>query len=276
VTGPVRLPLPRQLRTVFISDIHLGSRNCHAHALAAFLAGLSCDRLYLVGDIVDLWWMSRARTAWQHDHTLIVERLHAMAKAGTELVYIPGNHDRPIRRFVGLGLPGVRVRRRAIHRTADGKRLLVTHGDEFDAITHFGGWQERLGDLLYTAILAGNRVTNRLRRALGLRYWSMAEFLKRRSAAAERYIERYVHACVADARRRGLDGILSGHIHRPGLTKVEGMIYANDGDWVESLTAITEDRDGALSLVRWNGAVETLVTLAPRLVLVPPGEARAA
>lgn len=273
--NPAAAPVPLR-RAVFISDVHLGSRHCHAAELADFLARLRCKRLYLVGDIVDLWWMSRARVAWNHDHTRVFERLHAMAREGTELVYIPGNHDRPIRRFCGLGLPRMRVRRRAIHRTVDGKRLLVTHGDEFDAITHFGGFQERLGDLLYTAILAGNRVTNRLRRLFGLRYWSMAEFLKRQSGAAERYIERYVRACAADASRRGLDGILSGHIHRPGLTQVDGMIYANDGDWVESLTAITEDHEGALSLVRWTGTIETLVTLAPRRVAVDAVEPRAA
>jgi UDP-2,3-diacylglucosamine pyrophosphatase LpxH len=261
--------LPTRLRTVFVSDLHLGSSNCHADALVAFLAAVRCDRLYLVGDIIDLWWMTERRAAWHHDHTRVFERLQEMAREGTEIVYIPGNHDRPLRRFCGLMLPRMKLRRRAIHRTADGRRLLVTHGDEFDGVTHFGNWQEWLGDKVYYAILAGNRATNRVRRLLGLRYWSLAEFLKRRSGAAERYIARFVQACVGDARRRGLDGIVCGHIHRPELRQVDGVLYANDGDWVESLSALTEDRDGTLRLVRWSGRIEQHETLPPRLVLEP-------
>lgn len=258
----LRGPAPN--RAVFVSDTHLGSVHSHAGALADFLAQLRCDRLYLVGDIVDLWWISRNRTAWGRDHNRVVEALHALRRAGTELVYIPGNHDRPLRHMVGLALPRMQVRRRMVHTCADGKRLWVTHGDEFDAITHFGGFQEKLGDWLYNQILHGNRLTNAWRRRLGLRYWSMADFLKSKSRAAEGYIERYVHACAADARRRGLDGIVSGHIHRPALTSVDGIVYANDGDWVESMTALSESRDGTLSLLRWRGAIETVAELAPR------------
>ena len=259
-------------RAVFISDTHLGSVHSHAGELADFLGQFSCERLYLVGDIVDLWWISRNRTAWGRDHNRVVEALHALRRAGTELVYIPGNHDRPLRHMVGLALPRMQVRRRMVHVCADGKRLWVTHGDEFDAITHFGGFHEKLGDWLYTQILHGNRLTNAWRRRLGLRYWSMAEFLKSKSLAAERYIERYVRACVDDARRRGLDGIVSGHIHRPALTSVEGIVYANDGDWVENMTALAESQDGTLSLLRWRGAIETVAELAPRRrVLQPDG-----
>ncbi len=273
MNAPLRLPLGTGLRSVFISDLHLGSKNCHADALADFLAATHCEHLYLVGDIVDLWWLSERRAAWGAAHHRVIEALHAMARAGTRLTYIPGNHDRPVRRFTGLILPRLRVRRRAIHDTADGRRLLVTHGDEFDAITHFGGFQEWLGDKLYEAILAGNRLTNRARRALGLRYWSLAEFLKRQSGAAERYIARYVDAALASARARGLDGIVCGHIHRPALFERAGLIYANDGDWVESLTALTEDACGRLSLVRWDGraiVMQHLESRAPSLASVWP------
>lgn len=261
---PVALRPRPASRAVFVSDTHLGSIHSHAGELADFLAQVSCERLYLVGDIVDLWWISRNRTAWGRDHSRVVEALHALRRVGTELVYIPGNHDRPLRHLVGLALPRMQVRRRMVHVCADGKRLWVTHGDEFDAITHFGGFQEKLGDWLYTQILHGNRLTNAWRRRLGLRYWSMAEFLKSKSAAAERYIERYVRACVDDARRRGVDGIVSGHIHRPALTSVDGVVYANDGDWVENMTALAESHDGTLALLRWRGTVETLAELAPR------------
>lgn len=254
--------LQHRRRAVFISDVHLGSKHCHAAELADFLAVLRCDRLYLVGDIVDLWWMSMRRAVWTPAQQRVFEGLHALARAGTELIYVPGNHDRSARRFCGLVLPRMQVRRRAIHTALDGRRLLVTHGDDYDGITHFGGLQERFGDWLYYRILTGNQWVNQLRRRLGLRYWSLAEFLKRRSAAAERYIARFVQAGADDAKRRGLDGVICGHIHRAALFERDGQIYANDGDWVESLTAICEDPDGTFRLLSHTG--QTLAMVAPR------------
>ena len=279
-----------RLRAVFISDVHLGSRHCHAAELAEFLAGLQCRKLYLVGDIVDLWWLAQKRAVWGAAQHRVVEALHALARKGTELIYVPGNHDRPIRRFCGLMLPQMSVRRRVIHTLLDGRRLLVTHGDDYDAATRWqlslpvgnssapptpiasskrdeaiapftqGGWrgfvrnlEYELGDWLYYVILHGNRMTNALRRRFGLRYWSLADFLKRQSGAAERYIERFMHAGLADARRRGLDGIVCGHIHRADLCTVEGLVYANDGDWVESLSALAEDAEGNLCLIEHGG-----------------------
>jgi UDP-2,3-diacylglucosamine pyrophosphatase LpxH len=253
-------------RTVFLSDLHLGSKHCHAAELAIFLTGLRCDRLYLVGDIVDLWWIASRRPHWGADENRVIEALHDLRRGGTEIVYIPGNHDRPIRRICGLALPAMRVRRRAIHRTVDGRRLLVTHGDEFDSVTQFGNLQERFGDWLYERILTGNKLLNLTRQRLGLRYWSLAEFLKRRSGAAERYIARYVQAGIEDAHRRGLDGIVCGHIHRAALIQRDGLIYANDGDWVESLTAFVEEEDGTLRLLSHRG--EVLAEVPPRLQLV--------
>jgi UDP-2,3-diacylglucosamine pyrophosphatase LpxH len=237
---------PRR-RAAFISDVHLGAAHCHAEELAAFLGTLDVERLYLVGDIVDLWWMSAKRAAWGHGQNHVVEALHRLRAAGTELIYVPGNHDRPIRRFCGLMLPRMSVRRRVIHTTADGRRLLVVHGDDYDSATQFGGFQEELGDWLYERILTGNRIANALRRRFGLRYWSLADFLKRQSGAAERYIARFIEAGLDDVRRRGLDG----------------LVYANDGDWVESLTALVEDRDGTLRLLDHRG--ETLKRLGPKV-----------
>ena len=250
---------PPMRRAVFLSDVHLGSRHCHAAELATFLTTLRCRRLYLVGDIVDLWWMAQRRAQWGNAQNRVVEALHALRRAGTEIVYIPGNHDRPIRKFCGLALPAMQVRRRAIHVTADGRRLLVTHGDDYDAVTHFGGLQERLGDWLYYRLLTGNKLVNGLRRRFGLRYWSLSEYLKRQSTAAERYIGRFVQAGRDDARRRGLDGIICGHIHRASLLQRDGLVYANDGDWVESLTALSEEMDGSLRLLAHTG--ETLAML---------------
>ena len=174
---------PPMRRAVFLSDVHLGSRHCHAAELATFLTTLRCRRLYLVGDIVDLWWMAQRRALWDAAHNRVVEALHALRRDGTEIIYVPGNHDRPARRFCGLMLPAMQVRRRAIHVTADGRRLLVVHGDDYDSITHFGGLQERFGDWLYYRILTWNQRTNALRRRFGLRYWSLAEFLKRQRVA---------------------------------------------------------------------------------------------
>lgn len=253
---PTRLPPPRpHHRAVFVSDVHLGAKHCHAAELAAFLDGLRCDRLYLVGDIVDLWWMAQRRARWGAAQIRVVEALHALRRAGTTIVYVPGNHDRALRRVCGFALPAMQVRRRTVHETADGRRLLVTHGDDYDAVTHFGGLQERFGDWLYYRILTGNQWLNSARRKLGMRYWSLSEFLKQRSGAAERYIERFVQAGLDDARRRGLDGIVCGHIHRAALVERDGLVYANDGDWVESLTALAEAPDGSLQLLSHQGDV---------------------
>lgn len=254
-------PAPRR-RAVFLSDLHLGAGHCHATELADFLGAIECDRLYLLGDIVDLWWLSSRRAHWGAAENRVIERMHAMRRAGTEIVYVPGNHDRPARRLCGLVLPAMRVRRRVVHVTADGRRLLLVHGDDYDAVTQFGNLQEKFGDWLYDRILTGNRWFNLMRRRLRLRYWSLAEFLKRRSSAAERYIARFVEAGLDDARRRGLDGIVCGHIHRAALEHRDGMIYANDGDWVENLTACVEEMDGTLRLLSHRG--EILAEIPPR------------
>lgn len=255
-------PGERRLRAVFISDVHLGTKHCHAAELADFLDGLRCERLYLVGDIIDLWWIARRRTRWNGGHARVIEALHALHRRGTVLIYVPGNHDRRVRHLCGLMVPGMRVRRRAIHVTADGRRLLVTHGDDYDSVTQFGDLQERLGDWIYYRILSCDRLLNLARRRLGRRHWSLSAFVKRQSGAAERYIARFVQAGLDDAARRQLDGIVCGHIHRAGLMQRDGLVYANDGDWVESLTALTEDADGALRLVSHHG--ELLAEIPPR------------
>ncbi len=250
-------------RAAFISDLHLGARHCHAAELAAFLGRLRCSTLYLVGDIVDFWWMAQRRAVWDADCQRVVDALHALHRGGTRIVYVPGNHDRPLRRFSGLLLPGMQLRRRAVHRMRDGRRLLVLHGDDYDSITQFGGLHEKLGDWLYERILDGNRHYNRWRRWRGQRYWSLADFLKRQSGTAERYIARFVQAGLDDARQRGFDGVVCGHIHRPALLERDGLVYANDGDWVESLSALVETHDGRLQLRDHHDAVQS--ELAPRL-----------
>ena len=261
--------LDRHWRTVFISDVHLGSNHCHAEELADFLVTLRCERLFLIGDIIDFWYLSRQRVTWGGDQSRVLEMLHALARRGTQIIYIPGNHDRAIRRFCGLTLPMMKIRRRCVHVTVDGRRLLVVHGDAYDAVTHFGGMQEKFGDWLYYRILTANRWLNRIRRRTGFRYWSVAEFLKSRSGAAERYIERFVQAGLDDARKRGLDGIVCGHIHRAALLQRDGLIYANDGDWVESLTAFVEAPDGGLLLLSHRGEVIGEILPRPKALGAP-------
>ncbi|MGC3973215.1 MAG: UDP-2,3-diacylglucosamine diphosphatase [Nitrospira sp.] len=176
---------------------------------------------------------------------------------------MPGNHDRSVRKFCGLMLEGmVQIRRRLIHITADGRRLLVLHGDDYDNVTHFGTLQEKFGDWLYYRILYANGLLNGVRRTFGLRYWSLAEYVKRKSVAAERYIERFVQAGLDDAKARGLDGVICGHIHRGALIERDGLIYANDGDWVESLSALCEECEGSPAAVAHTG--EMLAEIAPR------------
>ncbi|MFO1493890.1 MAG: UDP-2,3-diacylglucosamine diphosphatase [Lysobacterales bacterium] len=252
----------------FISDLHLGSTNCHAEALCDFLAHVRTEKLYLVGDVVDLWWISARRARFDRHQHQVLQQLHRLARVGTELIYIPGNHDRPLRDLCGLVLPRMTVRRQAIHRAADGRRYLVTHGDDFDAHVQRGDWQEWLGDRLYDYILAGNRLTHQMRQRLGLRYWSLADFIKRQSSQAERYIARFREAALRAAAARGLAGVICGHIHRPALEQIDGLIYANDGDWVESMTALREGPNGQLALLRWTGRHELLAEMqaAPLLL----------
>jgi UDP-2,3-diacylglucosamine pyrophosphatase LpxH len=251
------------MRSAFLSDLHLGSRNCQVEALIEFLGQIRCQQLYLVGDVFDLWWMTRFRARFGKAERQVIAQLDRLARRGTEVIYIPGNHDHPIRNWSGLPLARWKIRRRAVHSLLDGRRLLVTHGDEFDSLVRLGGLEEWLGEQMHEVLLSGNRWTNRARQALGLPYWSLANFLKSQSSRAERFIERFRRAVLADVRRRGLDGVVCGHVHLPELRQIDGLIYANDGDWVESLTAITEDLDGRLALVRASAVPLMIQELAP-------------
>lgn len=249
---PERPALP-EVRTAFLSDLHLGSPHCQADELLACLQQLRCERLYLVGDILDLWWIRRRRLCWSATETAIFERLRRLPGSGTELIYLPGNHDEPLRGLVGQTIGAATVRRRAIHATADGRRLLVTHGDEFDAQTHRGDLRERFGEWCYDSLCGIDAALKTLRIALGLRRWSLARYVKTHTPAAQAYVARYRAAVLADARRRGLDGAICGHIHQPELLETADGLYANDGDFVEHCSALVETRSGALKLVEWHG-----------------------
>jgi UDP-2,3-diacylglucosamine pyrophosphatase LpxH len=243
-------PRPRRYRTIWISDIHLGTRGCKADALLDFLRLTESDTLYLVGDIVDGWQLKRS-WYWRQSHNDVVQKLLRKARKGTRVVYIPGNHDEALRDFTALHFGGIVVEAEAIHTLADGRRLLVLHGDQFDAVVQSAKWLALLGDVAYDIALALNTLFNRLRQRLGLSYWSLSAYLKHRVKNAVAYIGAFEDAVAAEARRRGVEGVVCGHIHHPEIRTIDGILYCNDGDWVESCSALVEHPDGRLEVLRW-------------------------
>ncbi|HKT55072.1 MAG TPA: UDP-2,3-diacylglucosamine diphosphatase [Caulobacteraceae bacterium] len=237
-------------RTVFISDVHLGTRGCQAELLLDFIRHLECDALYLVGDIIDGWKL-KSGWFWPQAHNDVVQKILRMARKGVAVTYIPGNHDDRVRDFCGAHFGGVVVARDAIHETADGRRFLVTHGDEFDGVVQHAKWLAFLGDWAYRTVLAANTLVNRLGRRMGLNYWSLSAYLKTRVKNALQFIENFEGAVAEEARRRGVDGVICGHIHKAEMRDIDGIAYVNDGDWVESCTAVVEHPDGRLEIVEW-------------------------
>ncbi|WP_158747139.1 UDP-2,3-diacylglucosamine diphosphatase [Acidisphaera sp. L21] len=257
-------PSINRYRAIFISDLHLGTRDCRSDFLADFLRKTACDHLYLVGDIIDGW---RLRKSWYWDetHDEVIRLILRKARAGTEVTYIPGNHDEMFRAWLPMGLEvaGIRLRQEAQHTTADGRRLLIMHGDEFDSVVRYAKFLALLGDSAYTAALIVNRHFNAIRRRLGHPYWSLSAWLKRRVKEAVKAIDRFETALSSEARRRGFDGVVCGHIHHAEMRDVNGILYLNDGDWVESCTALVEHEDGRLELIDW-AALNRLSFAAPR------------
>jgi UDP-2,3-diacylglucosamine pyrophosphatase LpxH len=258
-------PVPARWRAIYISDIHLGTRGCQADALLDFLRRNESDCLYLVGDIVDGWRLKRW-WYWPQAHNDVVQKVLRKARKGTRVVYVPGNHDEAARDYCGLLFGGVEVCNEAIHETADGRRLLVLHGDVFDAVVRHAHWLAILGDWAYALALKLNHVFNAVRRALGQPYWSLSAYLKYRVKNAVEYIGRFEEAVAAEARRRGVDGVVCGHIHHAEIRTIDGVLYCNDGDWVESCTALVEDHNGHMSILRWSDEQARRATPAPQPV----------
>jgi UDP-2,3-diacylglucosamine pyrophosphatase LpxH len=240
----------RRYRTVFLSDIHLGTRGCRSDFLVDFLNRVECERLFLVGDIVDGW---RLRKSWYWDasHDEVIRLLLRAARNGTEVTYIPGNHDEVLRDWLGMEIAGVRLVNEAVHTGADGRRYLVIHGDQFDSVVRYAKFLAHLGDWAYDTALTLNRWFNAARRRFGYPYWSLSQWLKRQVKEAVKAIDRFESALAQEARRRGLDGVVCGHIHHAEMRMVQGVLYMNDGDWVESCTALVEHADGRFELVDW-------------------------
>lgn len=244
-------PRPTHWRTLWISDIHLGTAGCKADFLLDFLEHNHAKTLYLVGDIIDGWQLRRG-WHWPRSHNDVVQKILRLARQGTRVVFIPGNHDEFARQFVGYAFGDIEVLDEDIHQTADGKHLLVLHGDQFDLVVQHGKWLAHLGDRLYTFALWLNNHYNHIRRKRGLPYWSLSQYLKHKVKNAVSFMTDFEEALAAEARQRGLDGVVCGHIHRPEIREVEGVLYCNDGDWVESLSALAEQHDGSLQLLDWS------------------------
>ena len=257
-------------RAIFISDVHLGTRGCTAQYLLDFLKHNEADYVYLVGDIIDCWRLSKG-WFWPQSHNDVVQKLLRKARKGTQVIYVPGNHDEPWRDYDDHAFGDVQVMNEAVHVTADGKRLLIIHGDAFDGIMRYAPWLARLGDSAYTIALALNQWFNRARHVMGYPYWSLSAYLKSRVKDAVKFIGDFEHTVAAEAKRRGFDGVVCGHIHQAALKEIDGIIYANDGDWVESCTALVEHRDGRLEIIEWASSRQ-LSMLTPALAPAVPAK----
>ena len=237
-------------RTIWISDIHLGTRGCKAEFLLDFLKYTKAEQIYLVGDIVDGWRLKRS-WYWPQAHNDVVQKLLRKARKGTKVIFVPGNHDEGARQFAGLQFGGVELVHECVHETADGKRLLVIHGDEFDVIVKYAKWVALLGDWTYNVLLFMNHYFNVARRVFGFPYWSLSAYLKHKVKNAVEYISQFEDAVASVAKQRGMDGVVCGHIHNAEMRMIDGVLYCNDGDWVESCTALVEHFDGRLELLYW-------------------------
>lgn len=251
--GSVETPVRPRWRTLFISDVHLGTSGCQAEALLEFLKNHPCEQLYLVGDIIDGWQLKR-RWYWPEAHNRVIQKLLRLARKGCRITFVPGNHDEFARAFTGHQFGGIAVAKEAIHTTANGQRLWIIHGDQFDGVIQCARWLAHLGDSLYEFTLWLNRHYNHWRQRMGRPYWSLSAYLKFKVKKAVMYVGDFERAVAREARRRGFDGVVCGHIHHPEICMVDGIVYCNDGDWVESNSALAEQHDGQLVLLHGSDA----------------------
>jgi len=257
-----------QFRTIFMSDLHLGTPGCQAEMLLDFLRRHEAETYYLVGDIIDGWRLKRG-WHWPTSHSDVVQAILERARNGARVIYIPGNHDEGLRSYLGTHFGGVEVQRKAAHVTADGRRFLVTHGDQFDAVVANAAWLARLGDRAYELALWLNTRLNRMRHLWGGQYWSLSRWAKAQVKQAVNFISEYEKILAAEARRGGYDGVICGHIHSAAMHRVGGLDYVNTGDWVESCTAVVEREDGSLGLVDWVEEKRRAAEPRPMLLRAP-------
>jgi UDP-2,3-diacylglucosamine pyrophosphatase LpxH len=240
----------RRHRAIFLSDMHLGTRGCQAHLILDFLRHNDADVYYLVGDILDGWRM-RSSFYWPQDHNDVIQKLLRKVRHGARMVFVPGNHDEFARQFTGLTFGGIEIKRNTMHVAADGKRYLVMHGDEFDVVVRHSKWLAHLGDWAYDFAIFVNTHFNAIRRRLGFPYWSFSAWAKLKVKNAVSFIGAFETALADEARRRGADGVICGHIHHPIIRDLDGVTYVNTGDFVESCSCVVEHSDGRLEVLRW-------------------------
>lgn len=238
-------------RTIWISDFHLGTKNTRAEFLLDFLKNNESDYLYLVGDIFDGWALGKS-WYWPQLHNDVIQKLLRKARKGTKVIYIPGNHDEFARGFVDMNFGGISTKTQCIHTTVDGRQLLILHGDQFDGVIQYAKWISLLGAVAYEAALAMNRWYNVFRKLMGKPYWSLSAYLKNKAKRAVQHIANFEKAVVNEARKYEVEGVVCGHIHHPEIREIEGIVYCNTGDWVESCTALVEHVDGTLEILRWS------------------------
>jgi len=243
--------MKQYFRSVWISDVHLCTRDSQAEKLHAFLDSITCEYLYLVGDIIDVWALKKS-WYWPDFYNEVVHKFLKHARRGTEVVYIPGNHDEAFRQFVGYRFGNLRIAGNAVHQGADGRKFLVVHGDEFDTVVQEYKWLAKLGGWAYGYVITLNRMVNAARRSCGRPYWSFSGVIKRRVKQAVKFITRFEDMIVDEARRQCMDGVICGHIHKPVMRDTGGVLYLNTGDWVEHCTAVVESPGGELSILSWN------------------------
>ena len=238
------------VRTVFISDIHLGTKGCQATILLDFLKHVEADTYYLVGDIVDGWRLKRS-WYWPQAHNDVVQKLLRKARKGDKIIYVPGNHDEFARQYYDMAFGDIEIKNNPIHTTADGKKLLVIHGDQYDSVVLYNKWLAHLGDFAYETVLRLNRPLNKVRSWFGWSHWSLSAYLKLKVKNAVSYISCFEEVVAHDAKSKGVDGVVCGHIHHAEIRQINDFTYCNDGDWVESCTALVEHMDGKLEIIRW-------------------------
>jgi UDP-2,3-diacylglucosamine pyrophosphatase LpxH len=241
-----------QVRSVFISDVHLGTRACQADRLLAFLRRYESEHVFLLGDIIDFWAMNRS-VAWTPSQNTVVQKILRRARHGQRVVFVPGNHDEALRDHVDISFGGIEVVERYVHTGADGRRYLLIHGDEFDQVTRYHRWVAKIGDVAYETLVRMNTTLSAVRRTMHMQgYWSLAGYAKHKVKRALEFMFHFEHAVVRFAKQHGFDGVICGHVHCAASKTIDGVHYLNCGDWVDSCTGIVEHMDGRMEVIRWH------------------------
>jgi UDP-2,3-diacylglucosamine pyrophosphatase LpxH len=266
-----------QYKTIFLSDLHLGSKSAQAELLLDFLKHNHAQKIYLVGDIVDGWQLKKG-WYWPQAHNDVVQKILRAARKGSRIIYVPGNHDEFARDYTGLTFGGIEVANESIHETVNGRKYLIMHGDQFDIVVCNARWLALLGDWAYQLAIVANTWFNKIRKIYGVGYWSLSAWAKMKVKNAVNFIGDFEKTLAAEARRRGFDGVICGHIHHAVIRKIDGIDYVNTGDFVESCTAIVEHEDGRLEILYWRTtAAERLAALAQKnQKILPAPKAQAA